>query len=109
MPRVARPAGCAANWNRLLRALGITTIYGITISPRLRNWVVIVSSSGAERGDAQIGTPREIYFTPQSRFVAEFIGAANIVEAPSRASSRKRPGGRQPILSRMWIRWRRSR
>ena len=29
---------------------------------------------------AQIGTPREIYFEPASRFVAEFVGAANIVE-----------------------------
>jgi len=31
---------------------------------------------------AQAGTPREIYFKPKNRFVAEFIGAANIIGAP---------------------------
>ena len=35
---------------------------------------VLVMRKGAI---AQIGTPRDIYFAPQSRFVAEFIGAAN--------------------------------
>jgi len=67
--------------NRLLRALGITTIYvthdqaeAMELGDR-----VVVMCKGAI---AQIGTPREIYFTPRNRFVAEFIGAANIVEAP---------------------------
>jgi putative spermidine/putrescine transport system ATP-binding protein len=46
---------------------------------------------------AQIGTPREIYFTPKSRFVAEFIGAANIVEAAMEDGHLVLPGGRQPI------------
>jgi putative spermidine/putrescine transport system ATP-binding protein len=46
---------------------------------------------------AQIGTPREIYFTPKSRFVAEFIGAANIVEAGVENGHLVLPGGRQPI------------
>src|SRR5262249_25748558 len=46
---------------------------------------------------AQIGTPREIYFTPQSRFVAEFIGAANIIEAEVANGELVLPGGRQPI------------
>jgi putative spermidine/putrescine transport system ATP-binding protein len=46
---------------------------------------------------AQIGTPREIYFTPQSRFIAEFIGAANIVEAAIENGHLILPGGRQPI------------
>jgi putative spermidine/putrescine transport system ATP-binding protein len=48
---------------------------------------------------AQIGTPREIYFTPRSRFVAEFIGAANIVEAAIEDGHLVLPGGRQPIHS----------
>ena len=67
--------------NRLLRALGITTIYvthdqseAMELGDR-----VVVMQKGAI---AQIGTPREIYFTPKNRFVAEFIGAANIIEAP---------------------------
>jgi putative spermidine/putrescine transport system ATP-binding protein len=46
---------------------------------------------------AQIGTPREIYFTPQNRFVAEFIGAANIIEASIENGHLVLPGGRQAI------------
>ena len=82
--------------NRLLRALGITTIY-----------VTHDQSEAMELGDrvvvmqkgviAQIGTPREIYFTPRNRFVAEFIGAANIVEAAVENGHLVLPGGRQPI------------
>jgi putative spermidine/putrescine transport system ATP-binding protein len=82
--------------NRLLRALGITTIY-----------VTHDQSEAMELGDrivvmqkgtiAQIGTPRDIYFTPRNRFVAEFIGAANIIEAPIERGHLVLPGGRQPI------------
>jgi putative spermidine/putrescine transport system ATP-binding protein len=82
--------------NRLLRALGITTIY-----------VTHDQSEAMELGDrvvvmqkgviAQIGTPREIYFEPKNRFVAEFIGAANIIEAPVENGQLLLPGGRQPI------------
>ena len=82
--------------NRLLRALGITTIYvthdqseAMELGDR-----VVVMQKGAI---AQIGTPREIYFTPRSRFVAEFIGAANIVEAAMEDGHLVLPGGRQPI------------
>jgi putative spermidine/putrescine transport system ATP-binding protein len=82
--------------NRLLRALGITTIYvthdqseAMELGDR-----VVVMQKGAI---AQIGTPREIYFTPRSRFVAEFIGAANIVEAAIESGHLVLPGGRQPI------------
>lgn len=67
--------------NRMLRALGITAIYvthdqaeAMELGDR-----IVVMRKGAI---AQIGTPRDIYFAPQSRFVAEFIGAANIIEAP---------------------------
>jgi putative spermidine/putrescine transport system ATP-binding protein len=82
--------------NRLLRALGITTIYvthdqseAMELGDR-----VVVMQKGAI---AQIGTPRETYFTPQSRFVAEFIGAANIVESAIENGYLVLPGGRQPI------------
>ena len=84
--------------NRLLRALGITTIYvthdqseAMELGDR-----VVVMQKGAI---AQIGTPREIYFTPQNRFVAEFIGAANIIEAAVENGHLVLPGGRQPIGS----------
>jgi putative spermidine/putrescine transport system ATP-binding protein len=82
--------------NGLLRALGITTIY-----------VTHDQSEAMELGDrivvmqkgtiAQIGAPREIYFTPKNRFVAEFIGAANIIEAAVENGQLVLPGGRQPI------------
>ena len=82
--------------NRLLRALGITTIYvthdqaeAMELGDR-----VVVMQKGVI---AQIGTPREVYFEPNSRFVAEFIGAANIVEAPLENGHLVLPGGRQPI------------
>jgi len=44
---------------------------------------------------AQTGTPREIYFQPKNRFVAEFIGAANIIESPLENGHLVLPGGRQ--------------
>src|SRR5216683_6505950 len=82
--------------NRLLRALGITTIY-----------VTHDQSEAMELGDrivvmqkgtiVQIGSPREIYFAPKNRFMAEFIGAANIIEAPIEGGQLVLPGGRQPI------------
>ncbi|SDR79426.1 ABC transporter ATP-binding protein [Bradyrhizobium canariense] len=82
--------------NRLLRALGITTIYvthdqaeAMELGDR-----VVVMQKGAI---AQIGTPREIYFAPTSRFVAEFIGAANIIEARIENGHLVLPGGQQPI------------
>jgi putative spermidine/putrescine transport system ATP-binding protein len=82
--------------NRLLRALGITTIYvthdqseAMELGDR-----IVVMQKGAI---AQIGTPREIYFAPRNRFVAEFIGAANIIEARIEDGQLVLPGGRQPI------------
>jgi putative spermidine/putrescine transport system ATP-binding protein len=84
--------------NRLLRALGITTIYvthdqaeAMELGDR-----IVVMQKGAI---AQIGTPREIYFTPRNRFVAEFIGAANIIESSVENGHLVLPGGRQPIRS----------
>jgi putative spermidine/putrescine transport system ATP-binding protein len=81
--------------NRLLRALGITTIYvthdqaeAMELGDR-----IVVMQKGVI---AQIGTPREIYFAPNSRFVAEFIGAANIIEAPLENGHLVLAGGRQP-------------
>ena len=79
--------------NRLLRALGITAIYvthdqaeAMELGDR-----VVVMRKGAI---AQIGSPRDIYFAPKDRFVAEFIGAANIVEAPVDNGQLVLPGGK---------------
>jgi putative spermidine/putrescine transport system ATP-binding protein len=84
--------------NRLLRALGITAIYvthdqseAMELGDR-----IVVMQKGAI---AQIGTPRDIYFTPKNRFVAEFIGAANIIECAIESGYLLLPGGKQPIRS----------
>jgi len=82
--------------NRLLRALGITTIYVThdqSEAMELGDRVVVMQKGSI----AQIGTPREIYFTPKNRFVAEFIGAANIIEAAVESGHLVLPGGRQPV------------
>lgn len=78
--------------DRLLRSLGITTIYvthdqaeAMALGDR-----IVVMSKGAI---AQVGTPREIYFRPATRFVAEFVGAANIIEAEIADGVLRLPGG----------------
>ncbi len=82
--------------DRLLRTLGITTIYvthdqaeAMALGDR-----VVVMRKGAI---AQIGTPRDIYFAPANRFVAEFVGAANLVEACAIDSALSLSGGKLPI------------
>ena len=84
--------------DRLLRMLGVTTIYvthdqaeAMALGDR-----IVVMRKGAI---AQTGTPREIYFAPASRFVAEFVGAANIVEADCVAGALALPGGRLPLAN----------
>jgi putative spermidine/putrescine transport system ATP-binding protein len=78
--------------NRLLRTLGITAIYvthdqseAMALGDR-----IVVMRKGTI---AQTGTPRDIYFAPANRFVAEFVGAANIIEAQCHAGVLTLPGG----------------
>jgi spermidine/putrescine transport system ATP-binding protein len=63
---------------QLQKQLGITFVY-VTHSQSeafaMANRVVIMNNGKIE----QIGTPREVYRAPASRFVAEFIGANNIL------------------------------
>jgi ABC-type sulfate/molybdate transport systems ATPase subunit len=54
------------------------------------SWSACSAGSAPEGRLAQIGTPAEIYEAPASRFVAEFIGAANLLPAIVRRSE---PGG----------------
>src|SRR5438034_4701175 len=63
---------------KLQRRLGKTTVYvthdqgeALALSDR----IVVMSRGHVE----QIGTPREIYEFPQTRFVADFIGASNLL------------------------------
>jgi putative spermidine/putrescine transport system ATP-binding protein len=80
----------------LLRSLGITAVYvthdqaeAMALGDR-----IVVMRNGAI---AQIGTPREIYFEPASRFIAEFVGAANILEATAADGFLALRGGRLAI------------
>lgn len=65
---------------RLQRDLGITTVYvthdqaeALALSSR----IAVMSEGKVE----QIGSPREIYTAPATKFVARFIGTANFLDA----------------------------
>ena len=65
---------------KIQQNVGITAIYvthdqseAMSISDK----IIIMSKGKVE----QIGTPREIYYHPKSRFVADFIGEANFLKA----------------------------
>ena len=71
----------------LQRRLGITSVYvthdqeeALAISDR-----VIVMNVGVIE---QIGTPEQIYNRPRSRFVADFVGSANLVKGRYRGEGR---------------------
>jgi spermidine/putrescine ABC transporter ATP-binding subunit len=64
---------------RIQRSLGITTLYvthdqeeAMAVSDR----IAILSAGRLQ----QVGPPSQIYFTPRNRFVAEFMGACNLLE-----------------------------
>lgn len=66
--------------DQLLRSLGITAVYvthdqaeAMALGDR-----IVVMEEGRV---SQIGTPREIYFSPQNSFVAAFIGTINRIGA----------------------------
>jgi spermidine/putrescine transport system ATP-binding protein len=74
---------------RLQRETGITFVFvthdqgeALTLSDRMA-----VMSGGRI---AQVGTPQEIYERPASRFVADFIGEANLLEAERIGDARVR-------------------
>jgi len=65
---------------RIQRSLGITSVYvthdqveAMTLSDR-----VVVMNKGLIE---QVGSPVEVYRTPQTRFVADFIGRANFINS----------------------------
>jgi iron(III) transport system ATP-binding protein len=63
---------------RLQYELGITTLYVTHDQNEALAMSTTIAVMNAGR-IAQLGTPREIYETPQSTFVAEFIGASNLL------------------------------
>jgi putative spermidine/putrescine transport system ATP-binding protein len=77
---------------RLIDAVDITTLFvthdqdeALVLSDR----IVVMNKGRIE----QIGTPREIYEEPASRFVAEFIGSCSVLEGTLRDGEFRTPGG----------------
>lgn len=71
---------------KIQQKVGITAIYvthdqseAMSISDK----IIIMSKGKVE----QIGTPREIYYHPSSKFVADFIGEANFLDAKVMSAS----------------------
>ncbi|MFL5061389.1 MAG: ABC transporter ATP-binding protein [Xanthobacteraceae bacterium] len=65
---------------RLHEAFGITTLY--VTHDQAEAMVISDRVAVLEQGRlAQVGVPEDLFRRPQSRFVAEFIGKTNIVEA----------------------------
>ncbi len=65
---------------KIQQKVGITAIYVThdqSEAMSLSDKIIIMSKGKVE----QIGTPREVYYTPSSRFVADFIGEANFLDA----------------------------
>ena len=54
---------------------------------------VVVMNHGALE---QVGTPREIYESPASLFVADFVGRVNVLKAVSLGGGRYRAGRLAP-------------
>jgi iron(III) transport system ATP-binding protein len=64
---------------RLQRDIGITGIYVThdqTEALAMSNRIAVMRDGKVE----QVGHPREVYETPRSRFVADFIGTSNFIE-----------------------------
>ena len=71
---------------KIQQKVGITAVYvthdqseAMSISDK----IIIMSKGKVE----QIGTPREIYYHPNSKFVADFIGEANFLDAKVKSAS----------------------
>jgi iron(III) transport system ATP-binding protein len=65
---------------RLQRDLGITTVYVThdqSEALALSHSIAVMNGGRIE----QIGSPREIYERPRNRFVADFVGSTNFLEA----------------------------
>jgi iron(III) transport system ATP-binding protein len=87
----------ARTWLKHLQAeLGLTTLFvthdqdeALSLSDR-----IVVMNEGSV---LQVGTPEDIYFSPVSRFVAEFLGHCNVLDA--RAVTAAAPGTTGLVLT----------
>jgi len=77
---------------RLHEAFGITTLY--VTHDQAEAMVISDRIAVIERGRvAQVGTADELFDTPRNRFVAEFIGKTNVVDAVAIAPDTVERGG----------------
>jgi putative spermidine/putrescine transport system ATP-binding protein len=79
--------------NALLRGLGVTTVYVThdqAEAMELGDRIVVMSAGRIE----QIGTPRDIYYRPANRTVAQFIGTLNRLAGQWQDGALATTGGR---------------
>nr|WKF56531.1 Spermidine/putrescine import ATP-binding protein PotA [Paraburkholderia busanensis] len=82
--------------NALLRELGITTVYVThdqAEAMELGDRIVVMSAGRIE----QIGSPRDIYYRPANRTVAQFVGTINRIAGDVRDGMLKTTGGAVPL------------
>ncbi|SDI01934.1 putative spermidine/putrescine transport system ATP-binding protein [Paraburkholderia phenazinium] len=82
--------------NTLLRELGITTVYVThdqAEAMELGDRIVVMSAGRIE----QIGTPRDIYYRPANRAVAQFVGTINRLAGERRDGVLTTTGGAVPL------------
>ncbi|MGF6772766.1 putative spermidine/putrescine transport system ATP-binding protein [Paraburkholderia sp. GAS199] len=82
--------------NTLLRELGITTVYVThdqAEAMELGDRIVVMSAGRIE----QIGTPRDIYYRPANRTVAQFVGTINRLSGEQRNGVLTTTGGAVPL------------
>ena len=85
--------------NALLRELGITTVYVThdqAEAMELGDRIVVMSAGRIE----QIGTPRDIYYRPANRTVAQFVGTINRLSGERRDGMLTTTGGAVPLPAR---------
>ncbi len=80
----------------LLKSLGVTSVYvthdqaeAMALGDR-----IVVMNQGSI---AQVGTPREIYFNPKNRYVAEFVGSINRIKGVIKRNQLEFSGGSIPL------------
>jgi len=79
---------------RLVKDTGVTAIYVTHDQAEALSMADRIAVMNAGR-IAQIGTPRELYESPASRFVADFLGEANFLDARTAGRVANRDG--QPL------------
>jgi putative spermidine/putrescine transport system ATP-binding protein len=89
--------GLRVEIDRLLRSLAITAIY--VTHDQAEAMALGDRIAVMEKGRiAQIGTPQEIYYRPQTAFVADFVGTMNRLAGRADGTAVEVPGGQLPWI-----------